>query len=405
MKRIAVIGCGLRSDCYLHELRDGLGTEWELAGLADPSPVALDCYRRNYDPHGRARTFADGPTLLAALAGRLDGVIIASPNALHMESALPAMAAGLTILLEKPVATTAADCATLWEAYERAGHPPLVVGFVLRYAPFYRQVKAILASGDLGRILSIEAGEWLGPPLTALYMRGWRRHQALSGPFILEKCSHDMDILNWLAEAPATGVASFASRSHFVPRPDAAARCADCGLAETCRYHVARVEPYIMNVARRASIAPLIDSRDDLCVYNADKDIADHQVVSIRYANGILASLTLCCDQPRTTRTIRVCGTRGQLVGDIGKDELRIVRHHGSDSRDGAVEHVPIERDASGHHGGDSILTNQFKAMLRGDATAPLAGLREGIAAARLALAAQHAADHTPRLPADPPGR
>jgi predicted dehydrogenase len=367
-------------------MRAGLGKEWEIAALADPSPVALETYQRNYAA-GRARIFRSGPELLAAMGSELGGMIIGSPNALHLESLLPGLELGVPILLEKPVATTVADCRAVCSAYRKAGSPPLAVGFVLRYTAFYRKASELVASGDLGQVLTIEATELMAPPLTAMYMRGWRRHCDLSGPLLLEKCSHDMDILNSLAGVPAVAVSSQAARTHFIPRPDAARHCADCGLRESCRYNAAVIEPYLMNVARRNEIGPLIPSANDLCVYNSDKDIVDHQVVNIRYENGILATFTVCADQPRTTRTLRICGTRGQLVGDIGLSELRVIRHG-----DHPVEHHPIRHDASGHHGGDSVITRQFVDMLRGRPTPPLAGLREGVDAALLALAADEAA-------------
>ena len=89
----------------------------------------------------------------------LDAVIIGSPNAFHVDSAIPALDKGLTILLEKPVATSLEDCAKLWQAYIKADCPPLAVGFVLRYTPFYSKVKELIAQGAVGQVLSIEAAE------------------------------------------------------------------------------------------------------------------------------------------------------------------------------------------------------------------------------------------------------
>ena len=103
---------------------------------------------------------------------------------------------GLIILLEKPVATTTRDCAAMWEAYLRHGRPPLAVGFVLRYTAFYGKVRELLDQGAVGKVLTIHATELLEPATTAVFMRGWRRKHDLSGPLILEKCCHDMDLLN-----------------------------------------------------------------------------------------------------------------------------------------------------------------------------------------------------------------
>lgn len=388
MKKLAVIGCGLRSDCYLNELRDELGRDVQLVALADPSPVALDVYKINYKVQS-ARTFASGPELLKAMGQELDAVIIGSPNALHLESLLPALKQKLIVMLEKPVATSVEDCASMWKAYQDAGQTPLAVGFVLRYTVFYRKVKGLLDSGKIGQMLSIEATEMLGAPLTANYTRGWRRKEDLSGPFILEKCSHDMDLLNWFVGVPVSKVSSFATRTRFVPNPNAAMHCGECQLAETCRYSIKKIEPYLMNVARRDEIQRLIHADNDLCVFNSDKDIPDHQVINLEYENGVLATFTACMDQPRTTRTIKINGMLGQIVGEISKDELRVDSHLTNGSEQCTSERFKIDCDNSGHHGGDSILSNQFKAMLNNKPIPPLAGLKEGIEACLVAFAAE----------------
>lgn len=387
LARLAVIGCGLRSDCYLHQMRPTLGFEWQLAALADPNPMAVDVYRRNY--HSSARGFATGPELLAA-ERHLDGIVIASPNAFHRESMELAVRRGIPVLLEKPVATTLEDCSAMWRAWQDADRPPVAVGFVLRYTAFYRKVRELLCDGALGQLLSIEATENLGAPLSALFNRTWRRLGTTSGPFLLEKCCHDLDLLNWFVGARARWVSSFASRTRFVPNPQAAMHCRDCTLAESCRYNSARIAPYLINGVRSHEILELLPTDNDLCVFNSDKDVPDHQVVNIEYENGVLASFSVSLDQPRTTRTIKVNGTQGQITGDIGRDYLRVEYHlhHGSETKT-RTEEIVLQHDNSGHHGGDSVISAQFSEMLRGNPTPPVAGLREGIEAAVLALAAE----------------
>lgn len=391
MKHLAVIGCGLRSDCYMCQLRDGLGKEWQLVALADPNPKAVEVYVRNFGNES-IHIFSDGPELLEKMAGKLDAVIIASPNAKHLESVEPAMKIGLTILLEKPVATSVDDCKSMWHSYISADKPPLVVGFVLRYTNFYRKIKELIARGDCGQILSIEATEMMGAPLTTMFVRGWRRFEDMSGPLILEKCSHDLDLLNWFADSKASQVSSFGARTHFIKNPDAAMHCKDCSLKNSCRYAVHKIAPYLLDTSRKDELGELIPSDNDICVFNSDKDIWDHQVVNIKYENGILAGFTVCMDQPRTTRTIKINGTEAQIFGDIGKDHLEIRYHLKEGSEDEKIEQIPIEHDNSSHHGGDSVIANQLKAMLRGEQSPPLAGLREGIEACLLALAAERSA-------------
>lgn len=386
MERIAVIGCGMRSESYMHHLQKELGREWVLVAVADPVPDRRKFYIHRFGSGGRVVEFKKGPELLRALKGKLDGVIIGSPNAEHLESAVPAFRQKLTILLEKPVATTVADCRTMWREYNKAGRPPLAVGFVLRYTPFYRAVLKLLAEGAVGRVLTIEASELMGRDLTAMYLRGWRRFTAVSGPLLIEKCSHDLDLINAFAGAAPRRVQSFATRTVFVPRAGTAQRCRDCRLRKTCPYSSRNIASYAIEQECNGKKERIQSWDNDLCVFNCRKDIPDHQVAQIEYANGVMAMFQVCMGQPRTTRTLRICGTEGQIRGDIGAEELYFERPL---ARKVETRRVRIEHDASGHHGGDSVISSCFKAMLRGRAVSPDAGLKEGIEACAVGFAAE----------------
>lgn len=402
MKKIGIIGCGVRTDCYVNELRKELGTEWEIAAFADPDSTAIDIYMKEYQAE-KARRFISGPELIREMAGTLDAVIIGSPNRFHLESLLPALEQNLTILLEKPVVIHLADCAEAWKAYENAGQPRVAVGFVLRYTDFYRKVFAIVDDGRIGKILSITATESISPAISSVFARQWRRFEASAGPLILEKCSHDLDIINALAHSTARKVASFAARTKFVPKPEAAMFCRDCSLRSDCRYEAGRIEIVLHgggvthtgeeDDSHYRNIARHVYSDNDLCVFNSEKDVPDHQVVQIEYENGILATFTVTLDQPNPTRTIQIWGTNGYLFGDIESEELYVKNriHEGTDDGHGrsVKEVIPIVHDHSGHHGGDSVISEQFKSMMRGDSSSPPAGLKEGIDACIISMAAE----------------
>ena len=392
MIRLGIIGCGLRADRYMGQLASGLGKEWQVDALADPNQTALDIYLKHYC-NGDARIFASGPELLEAAGSELDAVIITPPNALHAESVIPAIEKNLTILLEKPVATNVEDCAAIWKAYVEKGRPALAVGFVLRYTAFYRKAREIIDSGAIGRVLTIQAAELLGPMISQCYSRGWRRSDRLAGSFILEKCCHDMDLLGWLAGSTASRVSSFAARTRFVKNPELPVSCTDCKVKDTCRYDADRMRESIRTSGGTPEwynrVRALLPPDNDLCVFNSDKDVPDHQVLNIEYDNGILATFAAVMDQGKTNRTLRVYGTAGELVGDIGKDELHLHRWADEEWGEHVSEQIELKHDGSGHHGGDSVIGDQFKAMLRGQSVPPDAGLQEGIEGCLVAFAAE----------------
>ena len=383
IKKIGIIGCGLRSDSYLFYLRENWAGNWALAALADPNPVARTIYRENNPITEDCRDFEDGPALLEAMRGKLDAVIIASPNNLHTESILPALEQKLITLIEKPAVTSLADAARIWNQAQRYPEARILIGFVLRYTAFYRQIKSLIDEGRIGKVLTIAAAEYLDPTLTSNYTRNWRRFDHLAGSFILEKCSHDLDILNMLAGATVKSVSSFAERTLFRPREDAAMHCSDCRYRSECLYSADTLEPYYLNVGSKGYLTPLIPFNNDLCVFNSDKDTPDHQVVNLAYNSGVTASFTVAMGQPRTTRTIHICGTNGQISGDIAADYLAIRPMKGD------WERISIEHDDSPHHGGDSVITNEFIYLLSGAECKVSADLRVGIEAILPAIAAE----------------
>ncbi|GAB4502910.1 MAG: Gfo/Idh/MocA family oxidoreductase [Anaerolineales bacterium] len=93
---------------------------------------------------------------------RPDAVVVANPTALHLDVAIPAAEAGCAILLEKPIAEDLARVDDLRRAAAKSGSR-ILVGFQFRYHPTLNQARELIASGALGKILTVHAhwGEYL----------------------------------------------------------------------------------------------------------------------------------------------------------------------------------------------------------------------------------------------------
>jgi predicted dehydrogenase len=178
-----------------------------LSGIADPSPAA----RMLAETLG-ARWFASFADLLAA--DRPDGVVIATPNRLHVDNGLEAVAAGLPALVEKPIADDAAGAARLVEAAEAAG-VPLLVGHHRRFNPLIGAAKDIIDAGRLGRVVAVHGHFWRMKP-EAYFNLAWRREEG-GGP-VLINLSHDIDLFRHLCGEVASVMAqvSNAERRHAV---------------------------------------------------------------------------------------------------------------------------------------------------------------------------------------------
>ena len=76
----------------------------------------------------------------------------------------------------------------------------MIVCHVLRYTPYYRRIKEILLSGELGEIRHIETAENVGVAHASVsYIRGkWNNSKACGSSYLLAKCCHDFDMICWL---------------------------------------------------------------------------------------------------------------------------------------------------------------------------------------------------------------
>jgi predicted dehydrogenase len=349
-----------------------------LAALVDPNERNRASFASLFGSGYAVDEYSDPDRMLEQ--ADLDAVILAPPNLYHARAAELAMARGLHILLEKPVAISVEECRKLWQASQSSPRRASVtVGFVLRYTPFYSKVKQLISSGALGSVLAVDADENLGTDLTNLFHKGWRRDDSLAGGFMVEKCCHDFDILNWLTDAYVDRVFSMAKRTHFVPHPSGGRRSrfdlrGDRGVDDADFGN------------REISEAFFTPSKGS--PYDFPTDSPDHQAVLLEFDQGALGSFMACMGQPRTNRRVRIFGTDGSLEGDIAESKIVVHKPHSrGNGWEVSVDHVDAE--AGNHHGGDAVLAEAFWRLIADQPGEAKAGLREGIEAVLVALAAQ----------------
>lgn len=172
--RIAVAGAGLIG--RRHIVLVAQHEHCELAGIVDPAPGAADV----------ARQF--GVALYASLADlfareRPDGVIVATPNNLHVEHGLACVAAGVAALIEKPLADSVDAGQRLCEAAERAG-VKLLTGHHRQHSAIMTKAVDIVRSGRLGRLVAIVGTALFCKPDSYFDAAPWRR-QPGGGPILI----------------------------------------------------------------------------------------------------------------------------------------------------------------------------------------------------------------------------
>ena len=184
--KIAVVGAGLIGSRHIDLVLSV--ADCALAAIVDPAEHSVQL---------AAQTGAAHFTTLEAMltAARPDGIIIATPNAFHVEQALQCISARIPALIEKPVAETAADGERLIAAAEAAA-VPCIVGHHRHHGAIMRTAEDIVAGGSLGRLVAVAGSALYYKPDSYFEAGPWRREVG-AGPILLNLI-HDISNLRAL---------------------------------------------------------------------------------------------------------------------------------------------------------------------------------------------------------------
>jgi predicted dehydrogenase len=143
--RVALVGFGHWGPNYARILAGTLPGA-RLVGCAEPLAGRLASFERQYPS---ARAYADYKRLISD--GDVDAVIIATPTSTHREVAETCLAAGVHVLVEKPLAGNVADAEAL-VALARSVNRTLMVGHTFLFNPAVQAIKRYIDEGYLGEI-------------------------------------------------------------------------------------------------------------------------------------------------------------------------------------------------------------------------------------------------------------
>ena len=377
--KVAFIGTGGRSVAWAKHYVDS--GEIETVALVDPVAEHRAVMIERSGIAGAPAQYEDWRDMLTEHPD-LDGVVISTPNYLHADQAVACLEMGLPVALEKPLATTQADCERIIDA-ESANNGRTLIGFVLRSSPFYSTIHGLLASGAIGQVVSIQADELPGLGVSSIMCRSpWRRYTETSGGAMLEKSCHDLDILNWMMGCRPMSLNSYGGALIFRPNPALPDTCDDCGVAASCLYH--KEPQFSAHEDDGEKLLHQFIREDNRCIYNIDKDNADVQSVNIEYETGAVVNfmLNFNCMGPQSSRNFHAIGHRGRIWGNLHAQE---VFHH--DNLTGETERFDTSGDGSGHGGGDRIHAMQLHQMMADPSFRPEADAAAGYLSAVMSFA------------------
>ena len=213
MVNAVMLGAGNRgSDVYGKIALEGAGLRF--VAVADTNPAKLERFGAAHGIPMSAQFLDWRDAVRFAQDQRLEAAFVCLPDALHEDAAVLCLEADLHLMLEKPAANTLIGTRRVLRAMD-ASSRVVILGYVLRFTPFFQTLQRVIESGALGQVVTIDWRENVSSMHYAhSYVRGNWRNTLQSSPMILAKCSHDLDLLGWLTGLPVTRASSFGSLRH-----------------------------------------------------------------------------------------------------------------------------------------------------------------------------------------------
>jgi predicted dehydrogenase len=333
--RYGIIGSGMMGIEHMLNIR--IIPDAEVVAVADPDETSRGWAR---DTAPAATIFNDTRELLDR--AEVDALVIATPNFTHADVLDGIWSSGLHLMVEKPLATTLADCRRVQEA--AADHTGLVwVGMEYRYMPLVARFIDEVRAKSAGTLKMLAIREHRYPFLKKV--GDWNRFSANTGGTLVEKCCHFFDLMNHIIGARPVRV--FASGAQDVNHLDE-------------RYE------------------------------GRTPDILDNAFTLVDYEGGCRAMLDLCmfAEGSRSEQEISAVGSEGKIECLLPQSTLVIGRRDPKKVDEVHVELDESVKQAGFHHGATYFEHLAFlDAIRRG--TPPAVDVDDGLRAVALGVAAQ----------------
>jgi predicted dehydrogenase len=388
---VAILGAGARGRVFARLIEEE-GDRARIVAVAEPREAARRAFAAHHriDERGALASwqdFVEGPR-------RCDAVVVSTMDRDHVGPALACLKKGYHLLLEKPMATSLEDCRAI-EAAQRESRTIASVCHSLRYHQGFSRVKEMVDQGRIGEVVSVDQLEQVAY---------W--HYAHS--YVRGNWGNELDYICYLVGRECTHVASFGALSHFLPSNaplGSTERCTDgCEVESSCRYSATRLyvggplEDWLFDPETGDPAAPGREARSTLlrtspygrCVWRADNDVVDHQVVLMRFEGGVTATFTMAGMTEKLARRIRVHGTTGELEfeenGASPGDRI-LLRRFG-----GEVEEIVVLPEQGTHGGADRrVVRSWLDAMHAADGSLVRTSIEESLRSHTVVFAAEAA--------------
>jgi len=391
-RRYAVIGTGIRGvTMWGKDVHTNYADAVELVGLCDANPLRVEAGRSYIG--ASCPTFTDFDEMCDK--AKPEVLAVTTVDATHSGYIVRALDRGIDVITEKPMVTDEKQCQAVLDAEER-NKRKIIVGFNYRYGPRSQQVKELLMSGAIGKLLSVDYNYFLDTSHGADYFRRWHGHRDKSGSLLVHKSTHHFDILNWWLDADPVEVTAKGSLK-FYGKNNAFrhTHCRPCPHKGTCKFYTD-----IMKDKTMVQLYANCESADgylrDGCVWRESIDIFDTMSALVTYSSGVSLTYSLNAFMPIEGFQVAFNGELGRLdvraferqPWKVADDyEIRLTRNfEGS-------EVIPSIKGGEGHGGADPRLKDLIFLQTPMPTHMKLPGSRAGAMSCLTGIAARKSID------------
>ena len=418
--RYAVVGAGHRAAMYIDALIGTHAADGEIVAWVEPNPVRAAFHEARVAAAVGGERPVYGPDDLEKVieTERVDRVIVTSIDNTHGDLVSRALRAGADVVVEKPIAAHADQAKQIVDAVAETGRD-LVMTFNYRYSPRNSALREVIASGEIGRVLSVHFDWALDTVHGADYFRRWHREKVNNGGLLVHKSSHHFDLVGWWIDDVPTRVFAAGGRRFY--GDDAGHADGYEPTDEEKALNQDGIDPWHLDVDKNPWLSGLYGpeaQRHDGYVRNRsvfDAGITTEDTLSlvVEYASGATMSYSLTAHSPWEGYRVVVNGTRGRAELEVvergsvvfddgvalldpsatevfGQDPVRpngerllVQRHWGR-----AEERPIVAVGRGGHGGGDALLLRDvFAPSDTPDELGRAAGYLDGIRASAVGYA------------------
>lgn len=420
-KRLALVGTGIRGVSFWGQfIQKHYSDTAEFVGLCDINPGRL-VFAKSHIGIPDCPTFTSFDEMLAV--AKPDLVLVATVDNTHDEFIVKALNAGINVVTEKPMTTTADKCQSIVDA-AKTSSATLIMGFNYRYGSVFAKLKEMLSAGAIGDVTSIDFNWYLNNYHGASYFRRWHGIREKGGTLLLHKAAHHFDLLNWWIGSDPIEVHAYGGLEHYGHNNAfRGARCTGCEFKDKCAY--------FWDITQDRMAMNLYKNNEqydgyirDGCVWRNEIDIFDKMAVQIKYANNVQVAYSLTTYSPYEGFRLAFNGRSGRMETWEGVPSLMEEQEdqaelhakemsHASHSKKELSYHEIITQPnfgefkrikhpyvRKGHWGGDHIIMDE---ILRGKVANPDlhqgANYRDGAMAVLIGIAARRSIDEGRAIP------